>query len=645
MRFLFFILLFFTFHFAFSQVQKREGNFNISTDSVSIYKPTYKDYKFWTENTEKQPFDTANTIQNYFKNTNYTYKNQFGNMPLSNVGQSFNPLIYNEKSNPLLLIPFGKSFFHYDENDIRYYDVKTPTTEFIYNNGMKEGHTLSTLFTHNFHSRFNYALQYRGLRSMGKYLNSLSEANNFIVTTNYQTKNKRYKVWVHYSNENIDNQENAGIKNTEDFENGETRFKNRLRLVTNLESAKSLYDYRRYYLAQQFGIIKKQNQDSTIYFPISVKNKFSYETIEYIYKETSADTLYANYYNKTFLYSNLANQNRESHKRNKVFKNITTAQFQWNDNIWIDAGMKYENLRYFAPQALQVDEVLFPEGVEDNRIGTIISAKIKWNDLIKLNADAEFMSGNVFNSTYYINANLQTKAVEKLPIEAEIRVASEIPSLNYLFNQSFYKEFNYFNTHFDNLNTYKIGGKISYLPYKTSISASATSIKNYTYIDADFTPKQISDNISILQIQAENTLNFNNFYWYNRIMYQQTSSHQNELPLPQMVWQSAIYYQANWFNNAANIQTGISGNYFSSFHSKEYFPLLNEFKQNTNPNQKIGNFPMLNIFFNIRVKTMRIYIEAQHFNSSFTGYNYYAAPNMPYADFRLNLGLVWYIFT
>ena len=643
MRFLFFLTFFLFFHITFSQVNKREGN--IKSDSITFYRPTYKDYKYSTESTDKQIFDTANTAKNYFKNTNYTNKNQFGGILLSNIGQPFNSLIYNESSSKILLLPLGKSFSHYDETDVKYYDVKTPTTEFIYHNGMKEGHALSTLFTHNFHSRFNYALQYRGLRSMGKYLNSLSEANNFIFTTNYQTKNGRYKLWAHYSNENIDNQENAGIKNTTDFESGETRFKNRLRLVTNLESAKSLYDYRRYYITQQFGLIKKQTKDSVDYFPISLRNKFSYETIEYIYKETPSDTLYANYHNKTFLYSSLQSQNRESHKRHKTFRNTTTVQFQWNDNIWIDAGMKYENLRYFAPEALQIDGVLFPEGLEDNRIGTIISTKIKWSEWIKLNTDAEFMSGNLLKSTYFINANLQTNAFEKLPIEAELRFASDIPSLNYLFNQSFYKEFNYYNVDFSNLKTYKIGGKVSYTPYKTSISASATSIQNYTYIDADFSPRQISDNISILQIEAENTLNYNKFYWYNKVLYQQSSSHQNELPLPQIIWQSALYYQNNLFNKAANVQAGISGYYFSSFNSKEYFPLLNEFKQNTNSEQKIGNFPILNIFLNVKVKTMRMYIEAQHFNSSFTGYNYYAAPNIPYPDFRLNLGLIWYIFT
>jgi hypothetical protein len=41
---------------------------------------------------------------------------------------------------------------------------------------------------------------------------------------------------------------------------------------------------------------------------------------------------------------------------------------------------------------------------------------------------------------------------------------------------------------------------------------------------------------------------------------------------------------------------------------------------------------------------MMIYAEAQHLNTTFMKNQSYAVPFYPVADFRLNLGLVWYLF-
>ena len=39
------------------------------------------------------------------------------------------------------------------------------------------------------------------------------------------------------------------------------------------------------------------------------------------------------------------------------------------------------------------------------------------------------------------------------------------------------------------------------------------------------------------------------------------------------------------------------------------------------------------------------YLKAEHFNSSFTGNTFYAAPDYPYRDFVIRFGLVWNFFS
>ncbi len=89
----------------------------------------------------------------------------FGKLFFPNVGGVVVDLEYqNIPFNPLML-PTGKKYNYYYANDIKYYDVKTPYTEFIYENGVKEGNFLSSTFSHNINKQFNYTFHYRGLIS------------------------------------------------------------------------------------------------------------------------------------------------------------------------------------------------------------------------------------------------------------------------------------------------------------------------------------------------------------------------------------------------------------------------------------------------------------------------------------------------
>jgi hypothetical protein len=90
------------------------------------------------------------------------------------------------------------------------------------------------------------------------------------------------------------------------------------------------------------------------------------------------------------------------------------------------------------------------------------------------------------------------------------------------------------------------------------------------------------------------------------------------------------------------LQTGITFNYFTKFYANDYNPILGEFfVQNQT---QIGAFPNFDIFANARIQRTRIYLKAEHFNSSMSGNNFYSAPNNPYHDFMIRFGLVWNFF-
>ena len=115
--------------------------------------------------------------------------------------------------------------------------------------------------------------------------------------------------------------------------------------------------------------------------------------------------------------------------------------------------------------------------------------------------------------------------------------------------------------------------------------------------------------------------------------------------MPNFIGRANLFWQSKAFKNAAEIQTGVKVYYFTKFASREFFPVLNEFILPGNNSYSIGGQPIVDVYFNLKVKRMFFFIEAQHLNTTFMQNKSFAAPNYPIYDFRLNLGIVWYLFT
>src|SRR5690606_40749755 len=112
--------------------------------------------------------------------------------------------------------------------------------------------------------------------------------------------------------------------------------------------------------------------------------------------------------------------------------------------------------------------------------------------------------------------------------------------------------------------------------------------------------------------------------------------------LPEFVTRNTLYYSSHFFKKALFLQTGVTFNYFTKYYMNAYDPLMAEFYVQTD--REFGGYPRFDFFVNAKIQRARIYIKAEHFNAAWTGYNYYSAPNHPYRDFAIRVGLVWNFF-
>jgi hypothetical protein len=105
---------------------------------------------------------------------------------------------------------------------------------------------------------------------------------------------------------------------------------------------------------------------------------------------------------------------------------------------------------------------------------------------------------------------------------------------------------------------------------------------------------------------------------------------------------NTLYFTDTLFDNNLFLQTGFIFNYFTAYKMNAYDPLLSEFYTQTQ--KEYGAYPRIDFFVNAKIRNARIYLKAEHFNSSFTGNNFYSAPNYPYKDFTVRFGIVWDFF-
>ena len=601
-------------------------------DSLKVFKPTIYDYTYRTQFSEKKIFDTAFTHDKTFIFSQYNNRDNFGKIQFANVGAGFNPLVFEvDTEQNLSLLPTNKTYFIKGIKDVQYYDVKTPTTAFVYHNSVRNGAVLQSTYTQNIGKEFNFAIEYTGLRSQGHYLNSLASNNEVLFSGHYLSKNGKYEAFAHFIHQNVNDQENGGIADLNLFLNGNSDFNNRENLQVNLNGSNSQFAYRRYYFSQEF---KPFNSEK---FPFKIRHTIFQQNNKYYYNQSSPERYY--FTDPSELYDYPAS----SKKYSKNLSNTVSVLFD-KENFKLDAGVRYQLIKLGVGTPFPTS-LNFPQELSENRIGAVGNLVVKLWDKVELNSNLEFSSGKEFGSFVRSQNLVRFEPVPDYFVNAKVNFQSASPSFNLLLNPSVYKKFNYYFADPKNQSITEIGGDVNLKWFKSSVFANYFRIDNYTYLDSKALPQQSSSSVNISQIGGEATFSYNKFHLNPKLLFQSAIGNKDLLPMPNLVGRANLFYQTKAFKKAAEIQTGIKVYYFSKFASREFFPVLNEFILPNENSYSIGGQPIADVYFNMKVKRMFFFIEAQHLNTTFMKNKSFTAPYYPLYDFRLNIGIVWYLFS
>ena len=623
----------------------KRGNVNDSTDVKRSR--GFKDlatidmYLQYNTEVDTSIVDTTLTIKKDYK-FNYLQKDNFGLMPFANIGQTYNSLTINSadnETNPL----FGaraRHFNYFEDEDIKYYEVPTPWTRLTYKTAFEQGQMLDAFFAVNLSKQLNFSIAYKGLRSLGNYQNALTSTGNFRFNTNYKTKNKRYKANGHIVMQDLLNQENGGIKDEdiENFTSGDEEFLDRSVFDMNFENAENILEGKRFFLNHSYDIISKK--DSISNNRLTIVNQVSFEDKYFQFYQNSPSRTY---FGDAFT--------------GRINDKVTLEDFktkvyvEYINNILgeIGFGINYTDVNYGYNSVVLFSDETIPNRIKANYLGLDASynktfKSISLKSKASLNLSDEFVGS-------YIDAELGLKLNDDIIVSGGINISSKLPNYNYLLYQSDYINYNWYNLNeFKNINTQQLRFNIESQKFFNA-SLDISNIENYTYFNLEeinddgvriIKPEQYTSSLQYLRLKVQREFKVGNFALDNTIMYQNVISDADVLNVPTLITRNTLYYSNHVFKKAMQLQTGITFNYFTEYNMNGYDPVLAEFyTQNTT---KIGGFPRLDFFINAKVRQTRIFFKAEHFNSSFTGYDYFSAPNHPYRDFTIRFGLVWDFF-
>ncbi|WP_026710605.1 putative porin [Flavobacterium filum] len=616
---------------------------SVSTSNKNAPKAKIDQYKIITIERDTLLVDTALTIQKEYQ-FNLLRKDIFGLLPFANEGQTYTTLDFslNEfQSYPEIGLR-GKHFNFLNANDIQYYHVPTPHTELYFKTVMEQGQSLNAFITLNTSERLNFSLAYKGLRSLGKYINQLTSSGNFRFTTNYQTKQKQYELKAHFTAQDILNGENGGIFNIDDFTSGNEEFRNRPRLQVYLNDAKTFLKGNRYFIDHRYRIDKEDSMNN-----LFIHHQFNYEHKFYEYNQatiateivTPDETLFIQRFGSSYALNNINDQLRYNRLFNKIGVNYENKQLGE-----LSVFVENFNYNYFYNRVIINENGTIPNRINDDifSIGTVyLFQKNKWN------GKALYKKSITNQDISELDIKLAHRINDKNTIQIRFQNLNRIPDHTYTLFQSNFEKYNWFNN-FKNEKITNIEGALN--TQWVNLSLNLNTINDYLYFSNDdstgeqllVTPKQYSNTINYLGFKAQKEFKWWKLAMDNTILYQKVDQKDNVLNVPELTLRHSLYISEHFFKKALYLQTGFVVNYFSSYNADDYNPVISAFYvQNKS---SIGDFPLVDFFVNAKIKQAQVYLKAEHFNSAMTGFDYFSAPNYPYRDFIVRFGLIWNFF-
>ncbi|MEI7724546.1 MAG: putative porin [Bacteroidota bacterium] len=519
----------------------------------------------------------------------------------------------------------------YQNDSVKYYKVFKTYTELTYVQGAKKEQNFHAIFSRNIYRSFNLGFDFHVMSAPGAYYRQKANHINFVLTSQYFTKNKRYGVIANLTINRLRNYENGGLKNDSLFVNNlET---NRSVIPVNLNSAQNRIKETGFFMKHYFDLTRhvKNEKDTTL----GSGNRIDLGRLTYSFQyNRQIQNFIDNPIDSGFFPPPVLDTVRtvDSLTIKKIINELiwSNPSFKPNQQLQvfqIEAGIKQQ----YTEVSLHGTKNFFQQFIPHARINfTPFSS-------LRLEARGDYVLGDYNEGDFSLKVKLTTI------LGSQSKNAGIITILgNYMLQQPgwFYTQYQGNSFQWDTtwFKQGLISGGFQYTFKFLQTGFNISRINNYVYLDSLSQPRQYEKQFGHLQLYLNGNVDLWRFTFKGQLVYQ-TVQGTTVLRLPAFMGNLAIYYSQQLFHGAATLQPGLNFFYNTSYYADAYNSAVRSFY--LQDVKEIGNSLYMDVFINLKIQRARFFVTYTHFNASFMGHNYFTTPGYPMQDGAFKFGVAW----
>lgn len=611
------------------------------------------------------PIDTL--IDNFYhtdlpimNSTAYTYTGNLG-------GPSISKIFFDRPDMPQFMFKAPYEYLITTPSNYTYYNTRLPMTLLSYlfgGNKLKKQEDLKAEFSGNVNKRIAVAAGIQYILSRGSYDHQATKDMSWQIAGSYI--GDKYQLHLMANTYNFVNQENGGISDDrfildpDAVESGQGGFDSQT-IPVYLSDAYNRVRGQNYYLTHRYnlGFYKTETVDDTTEVEVFTPVTSFIHTIEYNYnmrrfvnKSAKEDTTY---FENTYFTKDGTNDLTEYRSLKNTLGISLLEGFNKYAKMGLSAYLTHEFRQYSLmsdaiPPAMRVepsipmlDSKAYSYTLRESHkaynenvlwVGAILSKQ--QGKLLTYNVDASLGLVGVDAGAVKIDGEIQTQFnIKKTAVQLRAYgfFKNEAPSFYY---RRYVSNHFIWNNNFGKIRKFRVGGEFLLPRTNTSLNIGVENVQNYVYFGNAGLPVQDDRILQVFSATLRQKVKWGIFNLNLEATYQK-SSDSKVIPLPDLSAYGQMYLDFK-IARVLQVQLGVDCKYHTSYYAEVYQPATLSF--HTQDKMKVGNYPLMNAYANMKMKMVRFYIMYTHFNQGlFGGNNYYLMPGYPHNPATLQFGL------
>ena len=525
--------------------------------------------------------------------------------------------------------------------DVMFFNTKTPYALLTYRTALprfREEDYFRAIFSMNINKYLNVGGLINFTSGRGQLQNQASRMTNGGFFSSYS--GKRYAFNAIFMVNDFRNYENGGIANHEQLDDNTRSFIDLDVKLSSRTNAISYYKSNIYFLNHKYSLGFDRERtlanDSVVldFVPVtSFIHTIKFEDAQKKYRDTYSEEVQEFYINNNYY----SRDNTRDSTKFRSLKNTFAITLEEKFNRLLKFGLAAFVEHEFIHRTISSDWLRFMSDYENNiSVGGMLSKNE--GKAIRYNASGQVILVGKRIGDFDVKGNLSTT----------FRILKDIMSLSAgaFFgsnSQDFFVQ-NYYSNHFNWKNDFdktlnlKINARVSLTKTGVSVGFNMANITNFIYFDQNALPAQYGGNLQVMAFDATANLKLWKVHWDNKLAYQ-VSSNREILPLPDFAVYTNMYFKTTMFK-VLMTQLGVSCRYHTAYYAPRYMPATGQFYLQNE--EKIGNYPQMNVYLNMHLKRARIYVQYAHWNKGlFGGNNFFLMPDYPMNPGTFQVGVAW----